>query len=801
MKKSGLAAAIAILILLPFFAVQACGPDFRPDVFVRNLRPDHPKEFAAGKLGVLLPTYPRMDLMVAFRYLNGGKLSAEEQAAYTPTYSMFESEQQELPAQPEQPVPTAVEIWNASRNNYTWPSTSAIQGHGLDIKANERFLYQTGYFNCYNDALQTATETLQARAKIWGAESPWLANWLREQDAVFSNCAGASTDFPEAAPANAPELLKADRAYQIAAALFYQGKYDEARNAFAAIHRDTSSSWSGLAGYLEARCLVRKALSTPSPDSSSQSSFDAGPMKEAAELLRVLLREKHPGVSRGAIADELGLITIRIDQTGRAHELASLLAGPSTDPDYRQNLIDLTLVLNGKLDSIPFRQDSSNDLFLNDAQKKINWDTKATDTQRTDAFNKTYKDTADLRTDAPLIDWTLTMQSPSVEARQHALAAWKHTPTLYWLVAAMAKARGDDSETPNLIAAAANVSTTSPAWTTITYHRARLMLESGKSGEARSLLDETLPVLQTAQQDSAANLFRDLRMAAAPDLDGFLRFAPKRVLLRTSESYYASRECLEVMKDPKRSYDCAKTVDADQFSEAASSFFNAQAPLSVLVAAAKSDALPQQLRQSVAMMAWTRSILLHDDAAAKALLPLLPAKLQQQAGDGIGFAAIMALARNPGLRPYLESGVQRSYTYDFVESYRDNWWCKGLAPSWASSSAPFAAETPAFLTREQRKEAQTQLETLSAQEGAQVYLGNLILAYAKDNADDPRTPEALFLVLRMIRYGCDRQPYTPDGKASSEALQEDALKKDVSRLLRQRYASSPWTKKAAPFAG
>ena len=46
---------------------------------VLKLRPDNPKEFVEGKLGVLLPTFPRTDLVVAFRYLNGGHLSKVEQ--------------------------------------------------------------------------------------------------------------------------------------------------------------------------------------------------------------------------------------------------------------------------------------------------------------------------------------------------------------------------------------------------------------------------------------------------------------------------------------------------------------------------------------------------------------------------------------------------------------------------------------------------------------------------------------------------------------------------------------------------
>src|ERR1017187_586476 len=84
--------ALILIFVMSLFTAQACGPDFYPDVFVRKLRPDNPKEFAADKLGVLLPTYPRADLVVAFRYLNGGMLSATEQKAYQPTYSVAEVE-------------------------------------------------------------------------------------------------------------------------------------------------------------------------------------------------------------------------------------------------------------------------------------------------------------------------------------------------------------------------------------------------------------------------------------------------------------------------------------------------------------------------------------------------------------------------------------------------------------------------------------------------------------------------------------------------------------------------------------
>ena len=74
----------------------------------------------------------------------------------------------------------------------------------------------------------------------------------------------------------------------------------------------------------------------------------------------------------------------------------------------------------------------------------------------------------------------------------------------------------------------------------------------------------------------------------------------------------------------------------------------------------------------------------------------------------------------------------------------------------------------------------------------------MVLTYANDHPSDSDVPESLYLVLRMIRYGCDASQYGNDASAK-ENEQKDDLKKAAARLLRQRYAASPWTKKAAPI--
>jgi hypothetical protein len=73
---------VVVAALSPNLDVLACGPDFEPDVFVRKNFPDNFGSFAQGQLGILQTGYDSNEYAVAYRYLNGGKLSSAELQAY-----------------------------------------------------------------------------------------------------------------------------------------------------------------------------------------------------------------------------------------------------------------------------------------------------------------------------------------------------------------------------------------------------------------------------------------------------------------------------------------------------------------------------------------------------------------------------------------------------------------------------------------------------------------------------------------------------------------------------------------------
>ena len=789
-------------LLMPILSAQACGPDFFPDVFVRRLRPDHPKQFAQGKLGILLPTYPRADLIVAFRYLNGGTLSPSERAAYHPLYTENEPELEQQwkadDAARDKSVPPS-QAWSVASIKYAVTPAKIEQDRSITVKTSGGWTFQSQYLNCTDSAFETAITTLHSREKTWGEKSPELVDWVKAQNVVFTNCTGKDQALPAVAPPGGSALLKADRAYQIAAAKLYTGHFDDARKAFEAIGQDSTSPWHGIAQYLVARCLIRQAFfATPESDPTPIATFDPTLMKQAATVLRALLKERPTGISVHAIQSELDLVRLRIEPNARVRELSVALSGPKTDPDYEQHLTDLTWFLDGNLDNKAVREDTSPYELLTPDQLRN--DVVLTPAQISDQFRKTYIQLAPLRASATLVDWLITYQSQTREAATHALDRWRSTHDLIWLVAAIAKASDKDTDAPDLIQAAEQVPTDSPALETLNYHRARLLIALGRSEEARALLDRVLPQLQASGQDSSVNAFHGLRMRSAIDLNEFLAYAPQKILLKQSESQASLDECVEVMRNPKRQYDCKKEVNSTQFSSDAASFFNTQAPLSTLTDIANSTVLPDQLRRSVAMMAWVRAVLLKDDAAASSLFPLLPDKLQQEAGNGTGFRPVVAIVRNPGLRPFLDDGVQRSYSYDFVESYADNWWCPNFeGGNYPTTTAPLEKKPLSLLTQQQLDEGERETSSLMNQESASVYLGSQVLAYATDHPKDPDVPESLYLVLRMIRYDCNRWDNTPAQK--QEISRIEAIKKGVARLLRQRYAASPWTKKSAPFVG
>src|SRR6266404_2630672 len=236
--------ALALIVSVSFMLpqrTQACGPFFTDAIFVYSKHPDLPFEkFAAGRLGVLRTGWARSYLVAAYRNLAGISLSETEARAIKGVWDDrlnlgWESNDDQW-----------IKKWTEARKKV--PGLAAppeIKAYRNREKPHE---YES-YLNCQQDAFENAEATLNERIKTFGADSPGIKSWVGAQDLVFANC-GEGKQIPEVAVPDADPLIRADRAYQIAAANFYATNFDKARQQFDSIAQDKSSPWRDKTGYL-----------------------------------------------------------------------------------------------------------------------------------------------------------------------------------------------------------------------------------------------------------------------------------------------------------------------------------------------------------------------------------------------------------------------------------------------------------------------------------------------------------------------------------------------------------------------
>ena len=325
LPRHALAALLAAVMLLNCLSpVMACGPTFTIPIFVFKESPDLPfEEFVRGNIGIVRPSLGRKTLVIAYRYLNGGSFTGEEQKQLIEALKGIA---------PESDSNDAVKAWIKARQeifgeDHQLPQiyTERQRGDGYDF-----------FPNCTSNAFEVATETLKDRVASYGADSVDVKTWLDTQDIVFTNCAGGS-HIPTALGEEKPKWLRKDRDYQLAAAYFYSLNFDEARKRFESIAADVESPWSNIAAYLVGRTFVRQASLTEGETKKREL------YEQAEKYLESLIASSGRYVN--ASQKLLGLVKYHLRPEERAVELGQLLAGNS-DENLRQDLIDYTWLLD-----------------------------------------------------------------------------------------------------------------------------------------------------------------------------------------------------------------------------------------------------------------------------------------------------------------------------------------------------------------------------------------------------------------------------------------------------------------------
>jgi len=774
-RRSKTFAGALFVALSVYFAgpTPACGPFLPEAVFTEENHPDQPLEhFATGKLGIVLRTFDDVYLLVAYRNLSGVPLSKSEKDKFLADWGPRLNSPYGY-AEPTMPPGSGpIERWAKARKD-AGAQTEGRELYGFygqdfierSFTVGDNYIF---YANCLGPAFDTAIATLEERKKTFGAESSEAKAWLAAQDTVFSNCRGpvtrqgqsAAAAVPLDAKQSDPPLVRQDRAYQIAAAYFYAGDFDQARRRFEVIARDAESPWNHTAEFLVGRSLLRKAtLAVPT---------DVAVLGQAeAQLLKVADDPQCPEMHVAA-QRLLNFVDLRLHGDRRFRELSDAIAKKDSSADFSQNLTDYLWLLR----SNPTRESKETD------PEPIRW---------LDAF---------------------TINSP--EEQTVSIARWKARHSDEWLVAALAGGDASTKELPQLLDAAEKVPPASSAFATVSFHRARLLGASGRDDDARQALDVLLALGDSTFPQSSRNLLLALRLRLARNLDEFLEFAPRvpaevdywGAYTDPSMEEYSSTAPENRPRHPIHAY-----FDADSLW-AMRDYFSTK----TLIRAVNAAKLPRSLEREVAPSTWVRAQLLGDKESSDSILPAIE-ELYPDLKPGLEenkntsdaaarqFGAAFIMLRNPGMRPYFSTGVGRTTALSKIDEYRDNWWCtpqklrdgRGDRP-WSdagSSSAPAhlapvlesgQPPVPKFLADEDARQAKAENGRLREVPAAPNYLAEIVLRWAKEHPDDSRVPEALHLAVRATRYGC-------------EDAQTSSYSKAAFELLHRKYPNSEWTAK------
>jgi hypothetical protein len=718
---------------------NSCGPFFTDMVFVRPAVPEDLNSFLNGNPGVIDGDLGLRYLALAYRVLSGPALTPQEKESVLHPDLRGQNQNIAVVA----PASTAIDSWIKARSEVVPAKADLELIPDRTVPGQE---WQT-YGNCLNGAFDKATQTLAERLRQHAVDKDDLANWVRGQDAVFSNCA-ANGEMP--APVSAPEWLVKDRAYQTAAAHFYRADFEEARRDFELIAIDQDSVWRPLASYLVGRCLLREAT-LEQPDKT-----DEDLLRKAGEQFKRAAQAGGP-YARPAAALE-NYVDLRLNSWASAARLGDAISHP--DANLEHDLEDLQYT-----------------------GERPKWWAHGDEGRKSD-----------------LLDWALTMQGFATPS-DHAAIRWRQTGNIAWLVAAMEKLQQPDEE---LERAAAAFSSDSPAWVTLTYNRLRLLPAGAASrGEAERVLNQLAAKKASLE---TVNRFTMLAQDKAESLEEYTRLAPMEPVGEEDDSFTPlpptnlapGQQRAPTMAGLPVNVRGMKRIDLDT-----AIVLNRHVPLNNLVELVLHSKWPKQLRYEFAMAVWTRAVLLGRPALARKLTPemiegesgwtkWLTAYDAATTDDERQVTGLLALMRFPSVRPYINGGAAREEGFAAYSEFRDNWWCAGMAAYNYSNGYNFSAGYPDpnanrkekvsdFITASMETEAQAETAQLAKIGDAPAYFGDRVLAWVRAHPEDSRNPEVLGFAFRAMRNGCNLE-------------RSQDLKKQVFTLLHSRYATSQWAK-------
>ncbi|HEX7421120.1 MAG TPA: hypothetical protein VF505_14615, partial [Thermoanaerobaculia bacterium] len=603
------------------------------------------------------------------------------------------------------------DVWSETRHRAVPDAPQPVRSASFSYGYMQRAQYS--FLNCTQDAFTNAASTLAKRVSQFGAGSAPVRSWVAAQDLVFGNCDG-ETGPPAPAGETLPQIIRKDRDYQIAAAAFYRGDFDDAHARFLRIADDTDSPWAALSRYVAARALVRKAtLAVPEEENRSYSEmpfiFQSEPMAQAQSEVRGILADPKLQAVHRAAKQLLNFIESRMTPAAYLKQIAATLAEGSSPTTIRDDLADYTMLRDKDIDS-----------------------------------------------DDDMTDWISTFQEGAQHSSfVHAVEKWQQTGSVLWLVAAIVHADSKDGATPSLLDAAKAIVPSSPGYVTVRYHRIRLLRDLSRDAEWQPEVDEVLRQAAKAGP-STRNALLAMRLPLSSSLDEFIRDGVRQVVGYTSQA--ALSEPIPYLGD-----DAVATI-------------NEWLTLDDLVAMAGRP-MPDEIQRTILIAAWTRAMLLNRADVARVIGPQL-AKKRPEVAEAVRQylatperdrrnEAVFMLIQYPGMSPYAGTADTRNATSpqsltDEIHTYQhENWWGNGGQPFYGPG--PYGMK-PKFARSIEEQDA------IQKTGSGATYVLRQLVRWAGTHPSDPRLPKALSEAIKTTRWACPDHETRAAAKTAYDVL-------------------------------
>ncbi len=723
------------------------------DLFVQRDMPDVPAAaYLRGQLGVLLPSFPRVHLVPAWRALASADAGRPLQPISEEAWQRACCDGGALQAAMDGPATPAIKAWLDARAQAGQPALRTSP-QPLKPLAN-----QDSFLNCPDPAFAFATETLASLRRRSDVTPDRLRAWVQAQDRVFEHCRPDGSVLQRPAPLPGHEALfwRQARDYQRATAAFYAGDWAAARSGFEAIARDDANPWQPWAALGGLRNDWREAAL------GDRMGQDAA----AQALLRRLQ----------ASADQLAASASRsADAAAASRSAQELIAMARARLQPAQRLAELGAELR-QLDREPGRQALADWVRLANARYDDHADQRQQD-----------------RAADPMLDWMSTLQACEEEAKPrsaaftHAFAAWRRAPkATLWLVPALACADGKAAaraDVDALLQAAGAVPDTQPAALTLRWQQLRLLRESGQADAARALLPRAAALAKTSM--GAHNLVAQQGLALARN--------PAEAAPWLARAWSGWRDADTGAK--------GGATGTTRFALAADSaaYVTTRLTLAQWQSLVERDTLPLMLRRRLAEALWWRAEFIAQTERARAAArlmqtldhryaPVVQPYLAAQTAEARR-AALWRAGLRHGLSAKVYSGVGADEEGRPLpgqvkpEDAQANFWCSFTETDHEGVGDPTVERTPPL----PEADASPQL---TAERAALKAVGTSTGAYARwvqEGVKHPAPPAELdwllYVGVQSTRGGC----VDADNGARSKALHE---------LLHQRFPRSAWTAKA-----